>query len=238
MNDTLAPPTISPEAVAAIGQLSPEAATQAKVAFEKSGYAPAEVAAVFAGQLPTQAAAKTANDAKTAEQIKSLREQWAGDPNVLETYISRLEGNATLPGSLSPPPDGDYRLDFGEHGRALDAQELGATNSEIASAFKQMEIPENLAQSLLDTMLDSLDRFTDLGDQAQVEQYNRDQARMLANLPGGKAELMRLAALAAARMPSETYNSLREAGCFESAQSIAALAAAGRAIEYRTRGSK
>ena len=228
-------PAISPDAVAAIGQLSPELAAMAKDSFLKAGYAPADVAAVFASQIPAQTAAKTIADQKTAENIKSLRENWTGDQNTLEAYVNRLEGKNTVPHSLSPPLDGDYKLDFG-HDRitVLSPDEAAATTSEMQAMLRSMEVPASLGNTLVNALFDAADDYSDLNE-VQAADFKRNQSAMLGS---GKAEAIRLAAVACAKMPKETYETLREHGAFESAQAIQALASAGRALEYRERSGK
>lgn len=230
MSETPTGPAISPDAVAAIGQLSPENAAAAKEAFLKSGYSPADVAAVFASQVPAQTQARTIADQKTAEAIKSLREQWTGDPNTLEGYVNRLEGNSTVPASLGPPVDGNYRLDLGyDRATAITSDELAATTSEMNSMLRAMDVPEALGNTLVNALFDSADSFSDLNEQ-QVAQYHRDQAAILGS---NRTEAIRLAAVACVNMPKETYDTLHAHGAFESAAAIQALASAGRAVEYR-----
>jgi hypothetical protein len=224
---------ISPAAVAAIGQLSPENAAVAKDSFLKAGYAPADVAAVFASQVPAQTEAKTIADQRNAETIKSLREQWTGDKNTLEAYVNQLEGNNTMPNSLSPPPDGNYRLDFGhERISVLTTDELAQTTSEMTAMLRSMEVPAGpLGNTLVNALFDAADDFSGLNE-VQAAQFKRDQSAMLGS---GKAEAIRLAAVACAKMPKETYETLQQHGAFETAQAIQALASAGRAIEYRAK---
>jgi hypothetical protein len=171
----------------------------------------------------------------TAEAVRNLRENWSGDRATLDAALARLEGKqpgstTAMPASLAPPTDGNYQINFGEH-KLGGPDEVAAANSEFSSAFSQIQVPAQLAQGLADALLQSKSAVASLND-VQRQLYNGEQKVMLAKL-GDANELIRLAAVAAARMPPATYQKFSDGGFFASARSIAQMAAAGRSIEYR-----
>jgi hypothetical protein len=233
-------PTVPDFPAELLAKVSPDTKATFLNHMAAAGYNRTELQQKLNVARPTEApavnfAANGMDERGTAEAVRNLRENWSGDKAALEAALARLEGKQpgstiAMPASLAPPADGNYRLNFGEH-KLGGPDEVAAMNSELTSAFSQMHVPEQLAQGLADALLQSKDAFSGLND-VQRQFFNGEQNAMLAKL-GDSQEFMRLAAVAAARMPPETYQKLRDNGSLASAQSIAQLAAAGRAIEYR-----
>ena len=166
--------------------------------------------------------------------MQALRLNWSGDKNQLEAELTRLGlANATVigPDPLAPPSDGNYTFHFDGHERLVDITETAALHSELSTAFKAMDLPSEMAQGLVTELFASADAMDGLNE-TQTAMFKGEQRAMLGKL-GDANELLRLAAIAALKMPPATYQMLLENGAFESARSIAMLANVGRTLEFR-----
>ena len=171
---------------------------------------------------------------ETAQAVQALRQNWSGDKNQLEAELTRLglaDAKVTGPDPLAPPSDGQYRFHMDGHESLVDITEVAALHSELSTAFKSMELPSEMAQGLVTELFASADAIDGLNE-TQTAMFKAEQRAMLGKL-GNADELMRLAAIAALKMPSATYQMLLENGAFETARSIATLANVGRTLEFR-----
>ena len=144
---------------------------------------------------------------------------------------------------FEPPPDGEgyhlrYDPNFAQANGEDDVGALAAINRDFDAGFKAAGVPAALAQPLLDSFLETGERYADMSPEAAEMRWREEQA-MFAKTSRNPEEDNRLAVKGFAALPKSLQEELAENHCVHSAAARFQLAALGRALEYRqARGKK
>lgn len=256
MPDTPAPALAQFDA-AAVAALTPEARATFAASLQRAGFAKDAVAAKLAPSQQSGAGSEqppktetvdplTKHGSYSAADAKKAYDNWLklGLPEdrikaALEAdgfaHVDdeRSEAETAFDGSAlaaAQSPD-DYHLSY--VGRpSVNPNDLIALDAEMREAFAAASVPAALAQGLLDSMLDGLDGWAALQNDAQRSLYKVEQKAMLAKV-GDVGQMTALAAHALSRFPKATRDEILAQGCLESAVAVQRLASIGGLILHR-----
>ncbi|MGH9808686.1 MAG: hypothetical protein ACRD9W_15820, partial [Terriglobia bacterium] len=146
-------------------------------------------------------------------------------------------GEGEVANGFEPPPEGEgYRLqydpNFARANGEDDVAALAAINRDFEAGFKTAGVPAALAQPLLDSFLDTGERYSDLSPVAAETRWKEELA-MFNKTSRNPEEDNRLAVKGFAALPKSLQEQLAENHCVHSAAARFQLAALGRALEYR-----
>ncbi len=136
---------------------------------------------------------------------------------------------------FAPPPEGKYELQFGRgFAEASEPGKLAALNKDIQAAFKSAGVPAALGQPLLDSIMETGEKYADnnLSDDAKQMMW-RDEGSILRRAVPDINEHSRFAAIGYAALPKAFRDQLDKTYSLHSARAQIQLEHLGRALEYR-----
>lgn len=160
--------------------------------------------------------------------------EFAAKPSQQEAAAIQREAE-TARGFEVPAKGERYQLDYGrEFAEASDTSDLAALDKDIQGAFAHAGVPKELAQPLLNAILETGAMYADEGMTEQARQeLIRDQGSILRHAVSDLAEHSRLAAIGYAALPASFRADMDSSFAGHSAASQIQLAALGKALEYR-----
>jgi hypothetical protein len=162
----------------------------------------------------------------------------ASDP----AAVAAQQREAATNDVYSPPATPlEYELSYGsENANAVSPDELQAYDREVRSAFYSGGVPKSLAQGLLTAITQTTASYPEeMSEAARKMRFAEEGHRLKALSNSDGAEVTRLATLAYNALPKDFRETVDEQFGWHSAESQNALAAVGRALEYRkSKGTK
>lgn len=150
--------------------------------------------------------------------------------------VAAAERDAATAGAFAvPATPNDYSLIYPqEDASALDPGELQDFDATTRQAFHSAGVPASLANGLLSSLIETAKLYADMPDAARELRF-REEGALLKKLSADADEEARLANFAYGRLPASFREMIDEEHAMHSARAMTAMAAVGRAIEYRER---
>jgi hypothetical protein len=184
---------------------------------------------IEAGVDPDRVLAAAIREGVSADDLKV-------QPSQQEIAANQREAETAK--GFEPPAKGErYQLDYGrDFAEASDTADLAALDKDIQGAFAHAAVPKELAQPLLNALLETGAKYADdsLSDAAK-QMIWRDEGALLRHSVSDLAETMRLAAVGYSALPASFRADLDSSFAAHSAAAQIQLANLGRALEYRAK---
>ncbi|CAN0498622.1 unnamed protein product, partial [Phaeothamnion confervicola] len=129
----------------------------------------------------------------------------------------------------------EYELSYGsENANAVSADDLQAYDREVRSAFYSAGVPRSLAQGLLTALTQTANSYPEeMSEAARKLRFIEEGARLKKLSGSDGTEVTRLATVAYNALPKDFREGVDAQFGWHSAEAQNALAAVGRALEYR-----
>lgn len=158
------------------------------------------------------------------------------EPATKEAVEAQVREGEVVKGFDVPAEGESYHLQYGPNfAQANGEDDVGALaeiNRDFEAGFKAAGVPAALAQPLLDSFLETGERYADISEVAAETRWKEELA-IFNKTSRNPEEDNRLAVKGFAALPKSLQEQLAENHCVHSAAARFQLAALGRALEYR-----